>query len=332
MIELLTVLVIIGILTTISLVTYGKARDRARLARVKSNVGEITLALDDFGRDNQGLYPALTIYHNTLPASGSLDTTPVPPPDPTTGVPDILVRMGNAIIGGGPPLIDNANPLQDDFYLDLDANTISHFRNRKGERPFGEPMHPVDQLVLNGHFQSYPLNPLKGPGIPMVNIAYMLYDYDTQTNDYTWVDMTVNSSGEVRTGLCAAKPSPEGVFEPVEPIWNEDNYPQGDFAYIPFEFSNEQGKYCKGYWIISYGDLTTLANSDYNKYALEPITQLPLDPTYADWPNFPAPYGDGVPDTPPVIGTVEYEVKRLMLGALDVRATVFEDQLQEFQH
>jgi type II secretory pathway pseudopilin PulG len=327
MVELLTVLVIIGVLTSISLVAYGRARDRSRLSRIKSNVGEIALALDDFARDHNSRYPALTDYHVNLPPS--ITTDPVPPvPPPNSDTPLVLKRKGNAIIGGSSKLADTGNPLQDDFFKDLIAPQ-SNFRLRRGEPVFGTgPMHPVDQLILNGQFEAYPINPLAGPGVPMVNVAHILYDYDTQTNDFQWVQFTLTDTGERRVGLCAAIPDIGGFYKPIPVIWNEQTYPQGDFAYIPFEFTNEQGTYCNGYWIISYGDLTTLKNSPYNRFALDQ-NGFPVDPSpkYANWPNLPPPYGDGDPTTSPDPLSFEYQVKHLMLGALDVRATVFEDQL-----
>lgn len=325
MIEMLTVLVIIGVLTSISIVAYGKARDKARLARIKTNVGEIALSLDDFARDHNGKYPALVDYHNVLPPEYS--TNPGAPPNWVPDTPTILKRKGNAIIGGGPSLADTRNPLQDDFFKDLDPAAQSNFRLRQGEFPFANgPMNPVDPLVLNGQMDAYPINPLAGPGISMVNIAHMLYDYDAQTNDYIWVEFTIGSTGEVRVGLCAARPVPLGLYRPIDIIWNEQTYPKGDFAYIPLKLTNEQGTYCDAYWIISYGDLNTLKNSPYNKFALDPAGNV-IDPAFANWPNLPPPYGDGNASTPPDPLSVEYQIKRLTLGALDVRATAYEDQL-----
>ncbi len=333
MIEMLTVLVIISVLTAISAVIYSKASQRSRLARVKTNVGLIELGLDDYSRGKNGLYPALTVYHNNLPDSGSLNTTPPEPDDPIPGVPQVVKRMGNGIIGGGPALKDVINPLQDDFYRDelpSPPDTISYFRNRVGEKTYGNgPMRPVDQLVLNGQLDAYPLNPMKGPGVPMVNVAYILMDYDTQTNDFRWVDIDLTSISETRTGLCAARPAPTGVYEPIDVIWNEATYPQGDFAYIPFNFNNEQGLYCKGYWIIVYGDLTTLQTSDYNKYSIVPGTNNDVDATYHNWPNLPRPFGDGNPDTPPAVGSFEWQVKCMMYGALEVRSNIFQDQFSQ---
>ena len=325
MIELLTVLVIIGVLTSISIVAYGRARDKARLGRIKTNVGEIALSLDDFARDHNGKYPALVDYHNVLPAEYT--TNPAPPPNWVPNAPTILKRKGNAIIGGCSALADTGNPLQDDFFKDLNPATQSDFRQRQGEFAFGDgPMNPVDPLILNGQMDVYPINPLLGPGVSMVNIAHMLYDYDAQTNDFVWVEFTIAATGEIRVGLCAARPGPYGLYRPIDVIWNEQTYPQGDFAYIPLGFTNEQGTYCNGYWIISYGDLNTLKNSSYNRFALDPAGN-PIDPYFANWPNLPPPYGDGDPSSPPDPATVEYQIKRLMLGALDVRATTFEDQL-----
>jgi len=335
MIELLTVLVIIAVLTTISAVTYNRAREKARLARVKTNVGEMHLMLAEFARDHSGHYPALTLYHHELPPSGGYTTTPNPPssyPDGT--VPAVIKRMGNAIIGGGPALVDTGKPLQDDFWRDELPDTVSFFRllqNQLSGIADGRLV-PIDALGKNSLFEAYPVNPLKGPGEPMVNVAHMLYDYDTQTNAYQWVTFNVAAGPETRTGLCAARPAPGGVYEPIWPIWDEVSYPQGDFAYIPLEFTSEQGTYCSGYWIIDYGDLTTLANSPYNKYSLDPNTPYPftpMDPAYANWPNLPPPFGDGSPNTPPAPGTVEFEIKRMVLGALEIRATVYEDQLSQ---
>lgn len=334
-VELLTVLVIISVLMTISIVAYNGARHRARLARVKTNVGEIALALDNYQMDKNGKYPSLTVYHNTLPPNGSYTTDPNPPADPTPGVPAVLKRMGNAVIGGSPALADTGNPLQDDFYNDNNPAFVSFFRDRQGEvawdgdlSNFTGVMNPVDQLARNGQIDAYPENPLRGPGIPMVNIAHMLYDYDAQTNDSQWVQFTVNANGETRMGLCAARPVREGVYEPIPFIWNEDTYPQGDFAYIPMQFTTGQGTYCTGYWLICYGDLNTLENSPYNKYALN-RDLIPYDVSFANWPNLPPPYGDGISSTPPAPDTVEFEIKRLVQGALEIRATIFEDQLRE---
>lgn len=329
MIEMLAVLAIIGVLLTISLVAYGSARDKTRLSRVRSNIGEISLSLDDFSRDHQGSFPALVDYHNVDPPGYS--TTPPPPADPVPNMPDVLKRRGNAISGGAPALIDSLAVLQDDYFKD-ELTPTSFFRVRKGEMSWNGnpsnypgPMHPIDVLVLNGQFSAYPINPLAGPGVPMVNIAHFLYDYDVRTNDFQWVTMTL-TDGQIRTGLTAALPGPEGLYQPIQQIWTEDTYPQGNFAYIPFNFTNSQATYCEGYWLISYGDLDTLKNSPYNKYSLG-VDGVDIDPNYTMWPNLPFPYGDSDPSTPPA--GVEIQIKRLMLGALSVQTTILEELFSE---
>ncbi|HDS29781.1 MAG TPA: type II secretion system protein, partial [Firmicutes bacterium] len=169
LVEMLTVIVVLGILTTISLVAYGGAREKTRLARIKSNVGEIVLSLDDFARDHRGQYPAFVDWHNDL--HSTITTNPPAPSDPVPGVPVVLKRRGNAIIGGGPALINTGNPLQDDFFTDMNPTSLSSFRKRPGQPkdPSGGMMQPVDVLVRNGHFSAYPVNPRSGPDIPMVN-------------------------------------------------------------------------------------------------------------------------------------------------------------------
>ena len=324
LVEMLTVIVVLGVLVTISMVTYGAARERTRLAAVKTCIGEIQLSLDDFARDHRGQYPALADWHNELHIT--VQTDPPPPGDYVSGVPQIVKRKGNALIGGSPPLVDTGNPLQDDFFTDTDPNTFSAFRELPGQPDdiADGMMRPIDVLVRNGHFDAYPHNPLAGPGVPMINIAHMLYDYDAQTNDFQFVEFTVSTDpmDVPRLGLTAARPIANGLYEPYDIIWTEENYPQGDFAYIPFDFSTEQGNYCSGYWLIAYGDLNTLSNSPYNKYSVNPLDGTDIDPAYTNWPNLPPPYGDNDPTTPPA--GVEYEIKRLMLGALDVRTTIFE--------
>lgn len=330
MIELLVVIVILSLLISISLVTYGKAKQRARLNRIKSNVAEITLALDDYARDHGGLYPAFTDYHNVEPVGA--DTDPQPPGDPVFGVPQILKRRGNAIIGGGPPLTDTGNPLQDDFYQDL-LDPPSNFRvllsnlDRGPDPNLPRPMNPVDALISGGYLDAYPINPMRGPGIPMVNIAHFLYDYDAGTNDYRFVNINVN--GDIRIGLTPALPRPRGLYQPIENIYIDLTYPQGDFAYIPLSLSSEQGTNANGFWIISYGDETTLENSDWTKLSIDPFAGNVRDPRYANWPNLQPPYGDGNPDTPPNPNYgIEFMIKRMAYGALEIRGNIFEDQLK----
>ncbi|MFH1515255.1 MAG: type II secretion system protein [bacterium] len=59
LIELLVVITIIGILASIALPNYIKAKDKAREAEVKANVHTIQIALERYATDNSGQYPKM---------------------------------------------------------------------------------------------------------------------------------------------------------------------------------------------------------------------------------------------------------------------------------
>jgi len=59
LIELLVVITIIGILASIALPNYIKAKDKAREAEVKANVHTIQIALERYAVDHSGVYPAM---------------------------------------------------------------------------------------------------------------------------------------------------------------------------------------------------------------------------------------------------------------------------------
>ncbi len=66
LIELLVVVVIIGILASVALPSFVGAQDKARNASVAANVNTVRMALEQYGTDNNGSYPAAAnVLNNT---------------------------------------------------------------------------------------------------------------------------------------------------------------------------------------------------------------------------------------------------------------------------
>ncbi len=300
LVELVVVLGIIGILTVITMQTFGSIKDKGRLKRVEVAVMEMDNALSNYTQEHGGNYPGL----KQLPI------------DPGGG----WIRMGPAIIGGNGGKPDQPGVLNQDDYLDDMKPPDSPYRAVPGQTGVGPPrqrMKPIDELYREGLYR-YIDNPFADPGTAMVNVAYIEYDYNISTNDYAWVD--IQSLGAF-DGLAPGYPDPGGVYRILN-IWDlndpttYDNYPVGNFAYIPLAFTQENGKLATGYWLIGYGDHDTFINSHYNDLLQDP-----------NWPNFDPPFGDGLSSTPPAPRSFEMQVRQLMTGALVVRGNIYMDQL-----
>jgi prepilin-type N-terminal cleavage/methylation domain-containing protein len=332
--EMVVVMAIITILTVIALQTFGAVKNKGRLSRVETNINVIDDALYKFAQKNNGLFPGLTEW-------------PIPPS--TLGLAPNAKVMGNRIIGGnaGPK---DANPLdptgstaiaqytvnQDD-YLDDTKQLPSPFRRVMSAKYslFSARMRPIDALFEESLLVPYPDNPLKPPGIGMVNTAYALGSYYKATNNFSLVPITGFTSPPY-LGLAPGYPKP--VYTAGGPtidahvykysiyayMWdyytdnpvNQWNYPEGDFAYIPLGLSDATGRYATDYWLIGYGDQNTLKNSPYNQLLSNP-----------NFPNLPPPLGDGFSNTPPAPGSYEFMVRQFVRGALIIKATKYEDQL-----
>jgi hypothetical protein len=261
---------------------------------------EIDSALDNYSMEHGGKYPGLKRHHI----------------DPGGGI----IRMGPAIIGGNGGPVNQPNILNQDDYLEDMKIPDSPYRAVPGQTPIGPPrqrLKAVDELYREGLYR-YIDNPLADKGTAMVNVAYIEYDYNPTSNEGFLVNDILGSPYDE---LAIGYPDPGGFYTSIPP-WDPndpttyDNYPAGNFAYIPMSFTREDGKYARGYWIIGYGDQKTLRSSPYNKLLDDP-----------NWPNLKFPFGDGDPSTPPDPDSFEDTVRRLITGALVVRANVYEDQL-----
>ena len=304
LVELVVVLGIVGILTVITMQTFGHIKQKGRLKRIETAIMDMDRALSDYTQEHGGNFPGLKRLHF----------------DNSNG----WILMGPALIGGNcGPADEPGFPHQDDYLEDM-KGPDSPYRTVPGQTSIGPPrlsMKPIDELYREGLYR-YIDNPFADPGTGMVNIAYFEYEYDPDRNNHAWCDI----QGLGLNGLAPGYPDPGGFYRVLDPALNEwwdpddpttyDNYPMGNFAYIPLGFTKEDGKLATGYWIIGYGDETTFLNSPYNTLLEDP-----------NWPNFDYPFGDSSSATPPVAGDFEAVVRQLMTGALVVRANIYEDQL-----
>ncbi len=305
LIELMVVLAIISILSVIAIQTFGAVKEKGKLRRVETFVMEIDNALSKYAMEHGGKYPGLKQTH--FGGGGG------------------WIRYGPAIIGGNGGIPGEANIHNQDDFLDDMRQPDSPYRLVPGQNPPGAPgdprqkLKPIDELYRERLYQ-YKDNPFKDKGYAMVNVAYIEYEYDTQNNDFRWI---TDIQGSGLNGLAPGFPEPGGFFKILD-YWDPwdpttyDNYPMGDFAYIPLSFTTEKANFCEGYWLIGYGAKGTLGNSPYKKLLEDP-----------NWPNFDPPFGDGLSSTQPNAGSFEETVRQLIAGALVVRANIYEDQLSD---
>jgi hypothetical protein len=266
---------------------------------------EIENALSNYAQEHGG-YPGL----KRLPV------------DPGSG----WIRMGPALIGGNSGPLKEPNLVnQDDYLDDMKAPDSPYWRYpeynylhqwdppRIGGDGIRRKMNPVDELYREGLYR-YIDNPLADPGTAMVNVAYIEYDFNINTNDFVWVN--IQNTG--RYGLSPGLPGNNGQYTLLN-LWDLNdtttwvNYPAGDFAYIPFNFSKSDGSLAQGYWLIAYGDEKTLVNSPYNKLLQDP-----------NWPTFDVPFDD---QDATYVTSYEQMMRTLITGALVVKANVYQDQL-----
>ena len=320
--EMVVVIAIISILTVIALMTFSSVKNKAKLAVVKNNINTIDNALQKFAQKHQGHFPGLTRWPVRYGTLG--------------------IVKGNRIVGGnaGPKGSDgvmSAAIVNQDDYLDDTKADRSPFRDVLPSRfsNFPKPMRAIDALYDEHLLVPYPDNPLRPPGTGMVNVAYTLGSFQKNINTFSLLPITGITSPDP-IGLAPGRPIPAPGTNPpsIRPyiykysiyayMWdyytanptNKNNYPFGDFAYIPLGLSDPSGEYATDYWLIGYGDQGTLMNSAYNQL---------LD--NLNFPNLPPPMGDGDPSTPPAAGTYEYMVRQFVKGALVIKATKYENQL-----
>ena len=353
LVELLVVITVIGILVALAVPNLQKIRIKAKEAKVMTGAHVIQTALETFASAHDGLYPGLAVptcdEDGMEPFFTSLGTEP-----------DTLYAM-RALIGGGVVKPQNANL---DF---LDGFYFTPIAPQPGNPPI-PPFQVPDRLVGDGALEIYPENPFRtniqwvtDQAIPMLNMFGIEFEDPPQVaNDIFNLDpspvrisepLWYGADGDYITITDPGVydfPAPADIdtrdrrfrgdinwpltydpnfdWEITRGEIQQASFPEGNFAYIPLDpvqtdpTAPDFMRYCRNYWIVIYGSDDTALR---NRYWGPP-------PGYGVLPEFPRPLGDGDPihNLPEHLTAYEWVVKQALVGAMDVIATKYEDQIR----
>lgn len=334
LVELLVVITVIGILVALAVPNMRRLRTKAREAEVMNGAHTVQTALETFSMNHDGMYPGLAV-----PAADEDGLEPF-----YTGLGNEELYTMRPLIGGGyvKPEDDELDFL-DGFYFTPNP-------------AIGAPFQVPDRLVADNVLEIYPKNPFRtniqyvtDQAIPMLNMFGIefteapqmqtdIFDVDpfpVRISEPLWYgednDYTVKSlPGQYDF------PDPDGADlrfrgDPEHPLRYDPNqdwhvtrgelqqteFPQGNFAYIPLNpvqtdpTAPDFMRYCTDYWLVIYGSVDTAERNRYKNVL----------------PMFPRPLGDGSPD-PEDMSVYEFAVRQALVGAMEVIATDYEDQLR----
>ncbi len=337
LVELLVVITVIGILVAIAVPNMQRLKMKAKEAKVMGGAHAIQTALQTFAANHNGMYPGVAV-----PAADNVD-----------GVDWFLTQNPQwftmrGVVGGGVVKPENPNlDFMDGFYFQVDPN----------DPPPPPPNQVPDRLVADKAFEIYPENPFRAniqnvtdQAIPMLNMFGIEFDTapapatDIFTigadapariceplwygSDGDWQTPTVGGTydfpdpngtdlrfrGDINHAL---KYDPDQDWKVTRGEIQQAGFPEGNFSYIPLDpvqtdpNAPDFMRYCQNYWLIIYGSEATAQRNKYKDV----------------WPQFPRPLGDGDPD-PKVLSAYEFTVKQALVGAMDVMASNYEDQVR----
>jgi prepilin-type N-terminal cleavage/methylation domain-containing protein len=349
LVELLVVITVIGILVALAVPNVTRLKTKAKETRVMGGAHEIQAALETFASNHDGLYPGLAVPAADNDANNG-HTDPFFNSDPN------LDSM-RALIGGGPVKPEDPNlDFLDAFYF-IPNPTVAVC-----------PLQVPDRLVADGALTVYPENPFRtnmtnvtDQAIPMLNIFGIEFprgSLNPGANDLfagdpapvvlsepLWfgLDNNAKAPDSPPGAYYFAVPGPDfryrgdansapnaGNFLRYDP--NQDwkiergdlvsaGFPEGNFAYIPLDpvqtdpTAPDFMRYCRHYWLVMYGSTDSGLRNRYKDVV----------------PNFPRPLGDGQPDNMTDLSKLtayEKTVKMALVGAMEVIATNYQDQLR----
>ncbi|MEO7993360.1 MAG: type II secretion system protein [bacterium] len=330
-VEMIVVFSVLAIVAVIAAKTYSSVYTKGKIARAETGVNEIDAALQRFKGANGGYYPGLAPWPVNITGAS------------VASYPRDRFFAGPRVIGGSGGFNDDSSKVaQDDYLFDRKAPqspfvggsfTTAYPLYLSNITKPTSAMKPVDALVSGGFFEQnqYPPNPFR-PGNSMVNIAFMLGEYNRSINNFSLVTLP-SVGGYTPRGLTIGRPGPSYgstnlpanyKYSLYQTSWAQrslppgvamaDIYPEGDFAYIPLGPKDPTSALVTDYWLIGYGNLATREASPYNAW-------LEQNPTL---PDFPPPMGDGNVSN---LTGFERTIRQLLSGALVVKGSKYTDQL-----
>ena len=350
LVELLVVITVIGILVALAVPNMNKLKTKAKEAKVMNGGHVIQTALETFASSHNGLYPGLAVPTCENLAAGMDGTDPF-----FTGG----YYTMRALIGGGRVKPQDPNlDFLDGFYFNLDPAWPT---------PYQIPDRLVGDGVLDIYPENPFRTNIRGvtdQAVPMVNIfgiefvrdPVTLFDPDNPwqvfaddpapvrlcepmwfgaDNDYTTLTdpgiydfpvpggPDVKFMGDINNLLRYDRNDLPVDWKVTKAEIQQSGFPEGNFAYIPLDpvqpdpTQPDFMRYCRNYWLVLYGGTDTAQRNKYQGVL----------------PSFPRPLGDGIPNTNPATFDVdstayEWTVKQALVGAMDVLATAYEDQLR----
>lgn len=367
LVELLVVITIIGILIGLALPAYNRVKEAALELRVENNIHAIDVALQSFSTKNNGWYPGVAydidgvldcVGGDSIPErSFSCDDTignAHPGVFPSAGI--LGGRMDLMITPGrGPFMTGSSNPdrsLWDRLYLDGDLETYPLNPFRTTENNLRPMMNVFEVMVTSGAgpAQGWVLECLSLPDVLPTSLMSFTGWYTDERFNNTARPITGTPGRFVIGGTTGSPTTCDDLTYNLgngwEPGWaNPNNYPSGDFSYIPLDpvenpDRNNDGVpdnamymvFVQNYFLIGYGarrswDSKKVVN--WEAIADSNGDNIPLGA--GDGLKFYAPLGRINPaDLSTVNGTpVPYEVHalRALRGAIVVQASAYNDQL-----
>jgi len=370
LVELLVVITIIGILIGLALPAYNRVKEAALEMRVTNNIHAIDVALQSFSTKNNGWYPGVAydidsvldcVGGDGIPErSFSCDDTignAHPGIFPSAGI--LGGRMDLMITPGKGPFMETApaqpdRSLWDRLYLDGDIETYPLNPFRATENNLRPMMNVFEVFVTSaaGAARGWVYECLSMPNVLSTSIMSNVGWYtNLEFNNSARTPQNASNPGRFVIGGTTGSPTSCDDFtynygNGWEPGWaNPNNYPSGDFSYIPLDpvenpDRNNDGVpdnpmymvFVQNYFLVGYGarrswDSKKVVNWD--AIADSNGDGIPLGA--GDGLKFYAPLGRINPANLSTInGTpVPYEVHalRAIRGAIVIQASAYNDQL-----